>query len=83
VQGEEGAFSVEVLTHPRSVDMARCIACGACAEKCPKKIPDEFNEGLNNRKAAYVKYAQAVPLKYVIDRDHCMFFQKGKCRACE
>jgi heterodisulfide reductase subunit A len=74
---------VEVLTHPRSVDMSRCIACGACAEKCPKKIPDEFNEGLNNRKAAYVKYAQAVPLKYVIDRDHCIYFQKGKCRACE
>jgi heterodisulfide reductase subunit A2 len=74
---------VEVLTHPRSVDMGRCIACGACAEKCPKKIPDEFNEGLNNRKAAYVKYAQAVPLKYVIDRNHCIYFQKGKCRACE
>ena len=83
MQGEDGAFSVEVLTHPRSVDMGRCIACGACAEKCPKKIPDEFNEGLNNRKAAYVKYAQAVPLKYVIDRDHCIYFQKGKCRACE
>src|SRR5512136_3073848 len=63
--------------------MGRCIACGTCAEKCPKKIADEFNEGLNNRKAAYVKYAQAVPLKYVIDRDNCIYFLKGKCRVCE
>ena len=28
-------------------------------------------------------YSQAVPLKYVIDREACIYFQKGKCRACE
>lgn len=83
MQGEDGAFSVEVLIHPRFVDEARCIACGACAEKCPKKTSDAFNQGLNVRKAVYVKYAQAVPLKYALDRDHCIYFQKGKCRACE
>jgi heterodisulfide reductase subunit A len=77
VQGEDGAFSVEVLIHPRFVDAARCIACGACAEKCPKKTSDAFNQGLNARKAVYVKYAQAVPLKYALDRDHCIYFQKG------
>ncbi len=35
------------------------------------------------RKAAYVQYAQAVPLKYAIDSANCIYFQKGKCRACE
>ena len=35
------------------------------------------------RKAIYVPYAQAVPLKYAIDADHCIFLQKGKCGACE
>ncbi len=35
------------------------------------------------RKAAHVKYAQAVPLKYVIDEGNCIYFLKGKCRACE
>lgn len=63
--------------------MNKCIACGLCAEKCPKKVKDAYNEGLGMRKAAYVKYAQAVPLKYVIDEENCIFFQKGKCRACE
>ncbi len=63
--------------------MEKCIACGLCAEKCPKKVVDAYDAGLKKRKAAYVKYAQAVPLKYAIDKDNCIFFQKGKCKACE
>ncbi len=64
--------------------MQKCIACGVCAEKCPKKVGDEYNEGLAMRKAAYLSYAQAVPPKYVIDKDACLYFQKGgKCKACE
>ena len=63
--------------------MDKCIACGTCAEKCPAKTADAFNEGLAKRKAIYVPYAQAVPLKYAIDKNRCIYFQKGKCRACE
>jgi len=83
IQGEKGNFQVEVLQHPRYVDMDKCIGCGTCAEKCPRKVDDEYNLGLQKRKAAYVPYAQAVPLKYAIDSAHCIYFQKGKCRACE
>jgi len=74
---------VDVLRHPRYVDMEKCIACGTCAEKCPKKVDDLFNEGLIKRKAIYVEYAQAVPLKYAIDPESCIYLTKGKCRACE
>jgi heterodisulfide reductase subunit A len=63
--------------------MQKCIGCGACAEKCPKKIVDDYNVGLAKRKAAYVEYAQAVPLKYCIDGDACIYIQKGKCGACQ
>jgi heterodisulfide reductase subunit A len=63
--------------------MDKCIACGACSEKCPAKTADEFNEGITKRKAVYVPYAQAVPLKYVIDPDRCIFLKKGKCGACQ
>ncbi|OPX34184.1 MAG: heterodisulfide reductase, partial [Desulfobacteraceae bacterium 4484_190.2] len=83
IEGEAGHFTVTVSERPRYVDMAKCIACGICAEKCPRKVDDEYNQGLTKRKAAYVQYAQAVPLKYVIDADHCIYFEKGKCRACE
>ncbi len=83
VEGEAGAFTVTVNERPRYIDVEKCIACGICAEKCPRKVPDEFNEGLGQRKAAYVKYPQAVPLKYAIDEGRCIYFEKGKCRACE
>ncbi len=83
ISGKAGNFSVEVVQKARYIDESKCIACGICAEKCPKKVPNEFNEGLNNRKAAYVLYPQAVPLKYAIDRDHCIYLKKGKCKACE
>ncbi len=60
-----------------------CIACGACAEKCPKKVVDPYNAGIVKRKSAYVQYPQAVPLKYCIDGDSCIYIQKKKCGACK
>jgi heterodisulfide reductase subunit A2 len=83
VSGEMGHFEVKVRRNPRYIDPEKCIACGLCAEKCPKKVTDEFNMGLGWRKAAYIRYSQAVPLKYAIDQANCIYLQKGKCRACE
>ena len=63
--------------------MSKCIACGQCAEKCPKKVSDTYNQSLIKRKAIYVPYSQAVPLKYVIDPQNCIYLAKGKCGACK
>lgn len=82
IKGEAGNFQVEVLKQPRYVDEEKCIACGLCAEKCPKKVPDPYNTGLSKRKAIYVEYAQAVPLKYGIDAKNCIYLAKGKCGNC-
>ena len=82
--GHAGNFTATIKQHPRYIDMDKCIACGACAEKCPKRVPDEHNQGLNTRKAAYIKYGQAVPLKYAIDDSECLYFTKnGKCGFCK
>jgi heterodisulfide reductase subunit A2 len=83
VSGQAGNFTVRLRKHPRHVDMDKCIACGICAQKCPKKVPDEYNESLGTRKAAYIPYGQAVPLKYAVDSAHCIYHRKGKCRVCE
>ena len=83
ISGEEGNFEVRLTQYPRYVDMKKCIACGICAEKCPKKVINEYDEGLNKRKAAYIKYPQAVPLKYALDPEQCIYLLKGKCKACE
>ena len=83
IEGEPGDFNVSIVQKPRYVNEDRCVGCGVCAEKCPVKVPDGFNEGLSERKAIYVKYPQAVPLVYMIDAEHCLYFTKGKCRLCE
>ena len=44
---------------------------------------DPYNTGLVKRKAAFVEYPQAVPLKYCIDGDSCIYVQKKKCGACK
>ena len=64
--------------------MEKCIACGECAAKCPKKVDSEYDAATGKRKAIYVKYAQAVPLKYQIDAENCIRFKKaGACGFCE
>jgi len=84
INGEAGNFTVTVKEEPRYVDMDKCIACGACTEKCPKKVDSEYDAATGKRKAIYVKYAQAVPLKYQIDPHNCIRLKKpGACGFCE
>ncbi len=83
IDGDAGDFTVTVKEAPRYVDVDKCIACGACTEKCPKKVDSEYDASTGKRKAIYVKYAQAVPLKYQIDPDNCIMITKGKCGMCE
>jgi len=66
--GEPGSFTVTLHHKPRYVDITKCIACGDCAKVCPVVIPDEFNEGLNQRRAAYKLYPQAVPNAFAIEK---------------
>jgi len=83
ISGDVGNFTVRVKKHPSYIDPEKCIACGHCADKCPRRVEDDFNAGMGRRKAAYIKYGQTVPLKYVIDGDNCIYLQKNRCKACE
>ena len=83
VEGEAGAFKVKVLKKARYVDENKCTGCGECFEKCPVKVPDEFEMGLKNRKAIYVPFVQAVPRVMTIDKENCIKFTKDKCGNCQ
>ena len=84
VDGYVGSFNVTVNKKARYVNTDTCTGCGICWEKCPKKVVDEVYEvGLANRKAIYTPFPQAVPKYPVIDKENCIYFLKGKCKACE
>ena len=83
VSGFVGNFSVKIRKKARYVDETKCTGCGLCTEKCPqKKVPNEFNLGMDNRRAVYIPFAQAVPKVATIDPDYCTMLKTGKCGVC-
>ena len=82
VRGYVGNFTVTVKKRPTFVNAARCTGCGECMEACvlKKGVPSEFEERMALRKAIYIPFPQAVPLKAVADKESCLFLSKGKCK---
>jgi heterodisulfide reductase subunit A2 len=83
VEGEIGDFQVRLRREAASVNWELCTGCGVCTEKCPRLVSSEFNMHMGRRKAIYTLSPQAVPNKPIIDRDHCIYYERGKCRVCE
>lgn len=81
VEGRVGNFKVKVEVKPTYVDPSKCNGCGACVEVCPVYQPNRYDADLKPVKAIYSPFAQAVPLKYVINKSVCI--ECGLCqRAC-
>ncbi len=75
-----------------------CSGCWKCVEickegaiekinTCPIVAPSEYNAELSKRKAVYIPFAQAVPLKATRDEAHCLSLLgvmdcKGCTRTC-
>ncbi|MEZ5124618.1 MAG: FAD-dependent oxidoreductase [Thermoleophilia bacterium] len=68
LEGEPGQFTAKVYHHARFVDPDICTSCGECAPACPVHVRDNYNQGLNERKAIYKLYPQAVPNTYAVDK---------------
>ncbi len=81
--GFYGNFIFKVKQNARFVDTKTCIGCGACFEVCPVNVKNEYNEGLDERKAIYTPYTGALPNAPIIDREHCLHFTGQECNACQ
>jgi len=83
VSGAEGDFKIKLKKKARYVEEDKCTSCGICVEKCPSKVPDEYNALLSKRKAIYLAFPQANPRVMTIDEVHCLYLTKGKCGVCK
>jgi len=83
VGGYVGNFTVKIRRNPAYVDWSVCTGCMECMNRCPKKVPSEFDGGLGQSKAIAVAFPQAVPYRPTINRDACIFFNTGRCKICE
>jgi len=84
LQGYVGNYKAVIKKKASYVNFKTCTGCGACWQKCPVKVPNEYNMLLDKRKAIYSPFPQAVPNKPVIDAPHCTRMLKGpgKCEIC-
>ena len=83
VSGFYGNFLIKIRQFARFVDMKSCIGCGACLEVCPVNVKNEYNEGLDLRKAIYIPFAGILPNVPAIDKNHCIHFNGNECSACQ
>lgn len=71
VEGKAGKFKVKFKRYPTYIN-DKCTGCGLCASFCPTSAIDEYNECLSYRSAVYLRYPQAVPRVFVIDKSKCI-----------
>ncbi len=68
VGGYIGNYTVKIRRKPRYVMEGVCTGCGECVNVCPVSVPSEWDEGLDDRKAIYRAFPQAVPITFCIDK---------------
>jgi heterodisulfide reductase subunit A2 len=82
VKGQAGDFKVTLTKKPRYILEDKCTGCTTCAQYCPVKVPDPYNQDLSLNKAVHIYFSQAVPLVSYIDSDACLYLQGEQCTIC-
>ena len=78
ILGPPGSFEATIIRRPRYIRADKCTGCGECAKHCPVTAIDSYNEGMSRRAAVYLRYPQAIPKVFLIDREACI-----GCGLCE
>jgi len=71
-------FKAFLVKNPRYIEENNCTGCQLCEEACPVVVPDQYQDNMVGRKAAYIPFSIASPRVATIDLDNCIL-----CGACE
>jgi heterodisulfide reductase subunit A len=82
VTGYYGNFTAKIKQTPRYVD-STCIACGLCIERCPATTRNNFNCGLDLKKAMAMPFLGALPNLPYLDWDSCLRSHGDPCQLCQ
>jgi len=83
VAGYCGNFLVKIRQSPRYVEITKCIGCGECINPCPISTANQFNCGLNERKAIAFAQTGGLPNAPFIDSSACRRFEGEDCQLCK
>jgi heterodisulfide reductase subunit A len=81
VTGYYGNFTAKIKQTPRYIDSS-CIACGMCIEPCPATARNDFNCGMDQKKAMAMPFLGALPNLPYIDSKSCLRSQGDDCHLC-
>lgn len=83
VSGFVGNFNVRIKKRAQYVDPDLCKICDDCSNVCPVAVPNEYDEGLTNRRAIFIPFAQAIPASFTLDDQACLGLKPVVCGKCE
>jgi heterodisulfide reductase subunit A len=81
VTGYYGNFTATIRQSPRFVAPS-CIGCGMCVEACPASANNEFNCGMDKKKAIAMPFLGALPNLPYIDSRPCLRSSGDSCQLC-
>jgi heterodisulfide reductase subunit A len=82
LKGYYGNFQATIRQTARYVDAEQCIGCGECIPPCPVSVPNQFNFGLDTRKAIALPFAGALPNAPFMDAQACLRGKGEECSFC-
>jgi len=83
ITGTPGDYEVKITLKPRYVN-EKCTGCGDCEKVCEIECDNDFNYGLDKRKAIYIPHLMAYPARYVVDPEYAGDERMKKCvEACK